>query len=132
MPGVPGTVTLLGTLDPNAFCDMPQVVSIQVQATRIGCVSGPPAPCTLPADPQPVAGDTRSCPVTDPEIVLGVDVTAAGRYHFEALGPGTAGGQTRRCLAVDGDLEIVVADADLEAAASIFATATDAPCPATR
>ncbi len=131
-PGVAGTATLLGTLDPNGFCDMPQVVTIQATATRIGCAPGPPAPCTLPAEPETIEGDVRSCPVTDPEIVLGVDLTSPGRYHFEAVGAQTAGGQTRRCFAVDGNVEIEVTGADLDAAAQIFATLDDDPCPAPR
>lgn len=131
-PGVPGTASLLGTLDPNLFCDMPSVVTVQVFATRVGCDPESTAPCTLPADPEPVAGDMRACPITDPEIVLGVDVTSAGRYQLEAVGAQTAGGQTARCFAVDANVQLDVLEADLQAAAQIYATLTDSPCPTGR
>jgi hypothetical protein len=131
MPGTPGTVTLLGELRPDAFCQMPEVERITIRATQIGCEPGLPAPCTLPAEPVPRDGDIATCPVTDPVRLLGVDVTEAGRYRVEAVGRFTTGEDVTRCFATpDGETEIVVTDADLDAGDTIDLVATDAACPA--
>lgn len=129
-PGTPGTAMLLGELMPEDLCRMPEVVQITILATRIGCEPGPPAPCTLPADPQPVAGDIATCPVTDPVRLLGVEVSQAGRYQVEAVGELTTGESVAHCFsAADGDPEIVVTAADLDAGRVIDLQSSGEACP---
>jgi hypothetical protein len=127
--------TLLGTFDPNLFCDMVGVVTIEVVATRVGCVPGPPAPCTLPAEPEPIAGDRISCPVTDPSIALGVDLTEPGRYRLEGVGELTTGEQVRRCFSTEdegggeGEAEVELDQAAIDAGEQVAMRLTAGSCP---
>lgn len=129
-PGTPGTVTLLAELMPEDLCRMPEVVRITIQATRIGCEPGPPAPCTLPAEAQAVEGDIATCPVTDPVRLLGVEVSQPGRYRVEAVGRFTTGESVAHCVSTaDGDPEVVVTAADLDAGSTVDLQSTGEPCP---
>lgn len=125
----PGVVTLLGELRPSELCQMPEVERITVEATRIGCEPGPPAPCTLPAEPEVVEGDIATCPVSDPVRLMGVEVDEVGRWQVRAVGRFTTGETVDRCFTgPDGTTEIVVTQADLDAGATLDLKATDAPC----
>jgi hypothetical protein len=128
--GTADAVTFLGTFDPNLFCDRPEVVAIELQATRVGCVPGPPSPCTLPATPEPISGDRLSCPVTDPQVTLGVEVSTPGGYAVAAVGLHTAAGTTERCLVQpDGRAVTEIDAAQIEAGVLISLTPSDAACP---
>ncbi len=125
----PGTVVLLVDVDPEPLCNTVGVVEVQLVATRTGCESAPPAPCTLPADPPILEGDRFTCPNTDPSRLMGVEVDAAGRYTVQSVIEFTDGQTDLRCHAQGGDPEVLVTAAEVDAGAVQTLDDGDVPCP---
>lgn len=128
---MPGTVTLLAEVEGARICDSsPGAVSLQLQATLVGCEPGPPAPCTLPSERPVVEGDRATCPITDPIRLMGVDITEPGRYQIDLVVQLTTGESSTECFeGPDEATEIAVTEDDLDAGATITVAATGAPCP---
>lgn len=127
--GTPGVVSFLGEVATAPACNTAGAVAVQWQATRVGCVDPPPAPCTLPGTPRPIEGDLTSCPQTDQAVLLGVEIEQSGRYIIEAVLQLTAAEPEPECYANAGVTEIVVTDEQIAAGAVVMVTPTGAPCP---
>ena len=124
----PGIVLLVAPV-PTAACDTVGATVVQWQATRIGCVEGPPAPCTLPAEPRPAVGDRFDCPRTDPTVLLGVELETPGRYQAEALVELTAAPAESECYRVEGGLDFVVTEDMIAAGTLLMAEPSGRGCP---
>lgn len=125
----PGTVVLLADVDPEPLCNTVGVTEVRLVARRIGCESPPPAPCTLPANPPTIEGDRRACPITDPTLLLGVEVDQAGRYEVQTEVEFTTGDTEARCHTLGGDPEVLVPAEDVEAGAVRMLDDGDVACP---
>lgn len=125
----PGTALLLVEVDPQPLCNTVGVVAVQLVARRTGCESAPPAPCTLPADPPTVEGDTFTCPNTDPSRLMGVEVSEAGRYAVESVIEFTTGDTERLCHTLSGDPEVLVTAAAVDAGTLLNLDDGDVACP---
>ena len=125
---VPHTV-LLATVS-NTLCDGVGVVGAQLQAVQVGCESPPPAPCTMPADPPPILGDLLSCPITDPEVTLGVRIERAARYQVEVVADRAPEAPTSECFAeTTMATSVLVTGDDLDAHATKMLVGTGTACP---
>jgi hypothetical protein len=111
-PGEPHATILVPV--PNSVCEDPKVVSVQVRALQIGCETPPPAPCTMPADPEHVLGDQATCPITDPTVTLGVMVTTPGEYRIDAVTDRTPDAPTSECYATNQQTSVLVTTVDLD------------------
>lgn len=127
--GTPGLVSFFGDVATAPACDTVGAVAVQWQATRVGCVDPPPAPCTLPGTPRPVEGDLMTCPQTDASVLLGVEVEQSGRYIVEAVLQLTSDEPEPECYADAGVTEIIVTDEQIAAGAVVMVTPTGSPCP---
>ncbi len=125
----PGTVLLLVDVNPEPFCNTVGVTGVQLIARRVGCESGPPAPCTLPAEPTTIEGDLFTCPNTDPSTLMGVEVGQGGRYEVQTVTEFTTGESEARCNAQGGDPEIVVLASEVEVGTVTMLDDADVPCP---
>lgn len=119
--------TLLAQVDVREFCDQVGIVEVVLLAERVGCPPGDP--CEL--EPPLVFEGTRyTCPATDDQALLGVDVNEPGVYLVEAQAVFTADGEASECFALaDADPEILVTRADVEQGAQIMLEDTGVPCP---
>ena len=102
---------------------------VEIRATRFGCVSPPPAPCTLPEPLQTDVGDRLQCPV-DGDGVFRVEVDAAGRYYVELVGIAADGAETAQCLTNTAETFVIVDNAAFDTNPTIALTAQPDPCPA--
>lgn len=125
----PGTVLLLVDVNPEPLCNTVGVTAVQLVARRTGCESAPPAPCTLPAQPQTIEGDIFTCPNTDPSTLMGVEVGQGGRYEVQTVIEFTTGESDIRCNAQGGDPEILVLASAVEAGAVTMLDDADVSCP---
>lgn len=91
----PGAL-VLGTVDTAEFCDRDEVVSVQISATWLGCLAERPD-CDEPTEVVS-EGDRYSCPATDPQRLLGVELTRPGSYRFEAVATLTTGPPLHHCF----------------------------------
>lgn len=105
--------TVLAEVDLEWACSQDDVTRVELQATRVGCVNPPPAPCTLPQMPRPVVGEGADCPSASPQT-LRVELEQAGRYHVELVRLAGEAELRRVCFGEDGGEELLVTEADLE------------------
>jgi hypothetical protein len=112
---------------PSAACDEVGVVSIQVRARRVGCEQ--PVPCTVPANPPDILGDTATCPITDPERLLAVEVDESGRYYVDTIADRTPDDPLYECHGLDMEAEVLVTSVDLEVGAEKELVALGVECP---
>lgn len=125
----PGAVLLLADVNPEPLCGTVGVTQVQLIATRVGCESPPPAPCTLPAEPRSVDGDVFTCPNTDPSTLLGVEVELGGRYQVQTVVEYTTGETEARCHTAGGDPEVLVRADEVEAGVVRMLDDGDVACP---
>lgn len=112
-PGEPRATILVPV--PNSVCDDPKVVSVQVRALQVGCEHPPPAPCTMPANPEHVLGDQATCPITEPTATLGVVVTTPGDYQIDAVTDRTPDAPTSECYAASNqETSVLVTSIDID------------------
>lgn len=119
---------LLGAV-PNTVCDDPAVVSVELQAVKVGCEDPLPAPCTVPSNPEPVVGDRVSCPITDNSVTLGVRVELAAVYQVEAVLDRSPDAADGLCFGAEEPTRVLVSTEDLEAHAQKMLDATGQACP---
>lgn len=119
---------LLGEVDAEGACNTAGVIESRIRAFRVGCEQGPPAPCTLPSEPEAIEGDRSSCPTSDQEVLLGVDITQPGRYRVEEVWIDPVVDERVFCFAEDGQTEILVTTQDVEEGRSRVLTRTSGPC----
>ncbi len=120
---------LLATVS-NSICDSVGVVAVQLEAVQIGCERPAPAPCTKPANPPPVIGDRVSCPITDPDVTLGVRIELAAEYSVEVVADRSPEAETRECFAESTMLSSVrVTSIDLDVAAQKMLVGKGSACP---
>lgn len=106
--------TVAAMVDVAAACSMSGATRVRLQATRVGCVNPPPAPCTLPQIPQVVEGDGVDCPATDSPQTLRVEFSQTGRYHVEVV---TLAGDevvSAVCWGEGGEVELLIDDERLQ------------------
>ena len=120
---------LLGEVDAEGACNTAGVVESRIRAFRVGCEQGPPAPCTLPAEPEVIQGDRNSCPTSDREVLLGVAVSQPGRYRVEEVWIDPVVNERVFCFADGGETEILVTTQDVEQGRTLMLTRTSDPCP---
>lgn len=101
---------------------------VEIRATRFGCVSPPPAPCTLPEPLQTDVGDRLQCPV-EGDGVWRLEVEAAGRYYVELVSIAADGTETAQCLTNTAEDFVLVDDAAFMDNPTIVLTAQPDPCP---
>jgi hypothetical protein len=124
-PGEPRT-TLIATV-PSSACDEVGVVSIQIRALRYDCEF---QPCTKPANPQHELGDMATCPITDPERLLGIDVDQSGYYYVDTAADRTPDDPTYECHGTTVmQPSVLVTSVDLENRAEYSLVALGNPCP---
>jgi hypothetical protein len=123
--------TLLATIDGAAACELTGVVEVVLRATIVGCDPPPPAPCTLPVDPIPIEGDRMTCPSSETQVLLGVEVPRTGEWRVEAAYRYVTEPDSFVCYAPPGATEpvAVVTMADLDAFAEIEVVSQGGPCP---
>lgn len=115
--------------DVAAVCGLTGVTRVELQATRTGCVSPAPAPCTLPNPLRTTIGDAVDCPAADSPATLNVDLTAAGRYSIELVGLEGEDERVRMCQGIDAERELLVTDEAFEASETFVVTLIDTnPC----
>jgi len=124
-PNVLPTVEI--TANPSTSCrDDGELV---LRATRIGCVSPPPAPCTLPTVAKTFEGETVACPSMETSDVMRVELPQTGRYFIDLVHTAADGTETARCYAEDGEAELIIDDERLAANPTIVAEKLGAnPC----
>jgi hypothetical protein len=132
--GGPAVATLIGPVDTQAYCNTVGTIEIEVRARRIGCDPDSTGPCTVPSDPPPIVGDKISCPSTDDQTRLGVDIDEPGVYQVEAVGRSTTGDEQVDCFApvgtpMGGSPDVEVRGADIEGSAQIELQPGPGPCP---
>ncbi|MBK6916052.1 MAG: hypothetical protein IPH07_01500 [Deltaproteobacteria bacterium] len=121
--------TLLAQV-PNTVCDDPKVVSVQVTARQIGCERPAPAPCTKPADPPLLTGDSATCPISDPTRALGVEVDFAAEFEVEVVADRSPEAATAECYAASVMARsVLVTGIDLDVRATKELVAVGQPCP---
>lgn len=122
-------VTILAAV-PNTVCDEVGVVAVQIEAVQVGCEHPPPAPCTMPSDPPPVLGDMVSCPITDPEVTLGVRIDFAAEYQVSVVLDRTPDAAVSQCYAESSmRTSVLVTSIDLDVHAQKMVTGLGSPCP---
>lgn len=107
-------------LDPSTACGADG--SLLLRATLVGCVSPPPAPCTLPDPPRVYDGDTVACPATETAATMRVQIEQAGRYHVELAAVAADGTETAQCYAEADDADLIVEKEALDTNPTIAAT----------
>jgi hypothetical protein len=124
--GEPRTTMLVPVA--NSVCDDPKVVAVQARARRIGCEH---EPCTVPADPPYLLGDQASCPITEPELELGVVVDESGEYQIDVLRDRTPEASQSQCYAESTQQStVLVTSIDLDIrAVKMDLLALGHPCP---
>jgi hypothetical protein len=125
----PPQTTLLVSVS-NAICDTVGVTSVQVRARRVGCEHPPPSPCTLPSIPTDQLGDQATCPITDPEVVLGIVVDDPGKYLVDSVAHMEDGDPITNCYASSVMVnDVLVTSVDIEIGAHKNLVSLDTPCP---
>lgn len=127
-PPAPGAV-FEGKVDALALCGFEGAKNVTLRATRVGCVPGPPAPCTLKTDPyEEFIGDAVVCPASETARDMRVTVANAGRYQVDARTV-TASGTQSLCYAPMKAVELEIGNDEVEASARVFVAAQSGPCP---
>lgn len=127
--GGPSQVILLVEV-PNSTCDAVGVVEIEARARRVGCESPPPAPCTLPAIPVDILGDKATCPISDPNVRLGVTIDDPGRYLVDTVARRDGDDPITSCFAATPmATEVLVTTVDLEIRAEKSLMPLGVACP---
>jgi hypothetical protein len=126
---VPNTLpTLQVTTDAAAVCAA--ATAVELRATRFGCVSPPPAPCTVPSPLVAIVGDRFDCPINgDGDGTWRVEVEAAGRYYVELVAIDGGGVETADCLSNTADAHVIVDNAAFDTNPTIAVTPRGEPCP---
>lgn len=105
------------------------VVGVQVQALQVGCEHPPPAPCTMPSDPEPILGDMVSCPLTD-DVTLGVRIELAAEYQVSVVADRSPEDPTTECFAENAmQTSVRVTSVDLDVQAQKMLVALGSACP---
>ncbi len=102
--------------------------AVEIRATRFGCVSPPPAPCTVPEPLQTDVGDRLTCPV-EGDGVWRVEVDAAGRYYVELVAIAAGGTESAQCLTNTAEDFVIVDNAAFDTNPTIALSAQAGPCP---
>lgn len=122
--------TIVGEVDAAVACSTAGANRVELWATRIGCVDPPPAPCTLPEVPRPIAGESVDCPPPGSPVTLRVELEQAGRYQVEAV---ILDGDTELssiCYGFAGDAEVLVTEAEIDDNSVVITAPLDGqPCP---
>jgi len=125
-PGEPRATLLVRV--PTTDCDVVGAVSVQVRARRIGCEQ--PTPCTVPANPPDILGDLATCPITEPERLLGVEIDEPGRYYVDTIIDRTPDEPQYECHgSAMMNPEVLVTSVDLEVRVERELVALGMPCP---
>ncbi|MEX1364459.1 MAG: hypothetical protein AB1Z98_15140 [Nannocystaceae bacterium] len=121
--------SIFAEVDVAVSCSVAGATRVELQATRVGCVDPPPAPCTLPEVPRPVIGEAASCPPEGSPQNLRVELDNAGRYQVEVVTFEGELEQSRVCYGFAGESELVVTEAEI-AGNSVFVVAPldGSPC----
>lgn len=124
--GIPVVTT---SADVAAVCGLAGVTRVELQATRVGCVSPPPAPCTLPNPLRTTIGDAVTCPADASPVTLSVDITMAGRHAIELVGWEGEMERVRMCHSIDAERELLVDNEAFDAGEMFSVTLLDTdPC----
>ncbi|MEZ4385704.1 MAG: hypothetical protein R3A79_30575 [Nannocystaceae bacterium] len=121
-------VRVSGPVDLLDLCGVIGATNVFMRAERVGCVDAPPAPCSLPAQPEPIVGETAGCPSAATARRMSVDVEVAGKYQIAAVTI-TETGTQELCFGVAGADVIEIRDAAIEAREAIAVEAKIGPCP---
>jgi hypothetical protein len=122
--------TLLADV-PNTVCDEVGVVGVQIQAVQVGCEHPPPAPCTKPTDPPPQLGDMVSCPITDTNVTLGVEIDFAAEYQVSVVADRTPDDPSAECYAEStSETTVLVTSEDVDGGAQKLLVGLGSACPA--
>lgn len=117
-PQPEGTATLRAELDVSDRCNVVGVIEVQLRARWLGC--GDLMDCDPDAGPLQRQGTRVTCPSTEPEVPMAVDVARAGLWRVEAVARQTTGDEEPTCLlGPDGATPVVVSVDALDASASI-------------
>lgn len=121
-------VRVVGQVDVIELCGVDGAKVVSFRARRIGCVPGPPAPCTIPVDPyQEIVGDAATCPASHTALDMRVVIESPGRYQIEAQAL-TEGGYVGRCFGPGGADEVAVTQAQIDERAGVAVAARAGPC----
>jgi len=124
--GVPNTApTVVAEVDVTAACGQAGATRVELQATRVGCIDPPPAPCTLAEPPRPVVGEGLECPVDASPQTLRVELTQTGRYHVEVTTLAGEDEVSRVCFGEGGEVELLINEARLNGKPTIDVTELD-------
>jgi hypothetical protein len=128
--GVPNTApTVVAEVDVTAACGQAGATRVELQATRVGCIDPPPAPCTLPEVPRTVLGEGLECPAGASPQALQVELDQTGRYHVEVLTLAGEDEVSRVCFGEAGEVELLVTEARLNSNPTIEVLELDgSPC----
>jgi len=128
--GVPNAApTVVAQADVTAACGQAGATRVELQATRVGCIDPPPAPCTLPEELRPVVGDGLECPVDASPQELAVELTQTGRYHVEVVTLAGEADLSRVCFGEAGETELLITEARLNGKPTIDVAELDgSPC----
>lgn len=120
---------VVGQVDVIDLCGVSEAKVVSFRARKVGCVPGPPAPCTLKVDPyEEVVGDAATCPASQTARDMTVRIESPGRYQIEAQAL-TPGGYVGKCFAPQGgEAELEVSAAQIEARARIAVYGRAGPC----
>lgn len=120
--------TLLGRVDVVRFCDRVGVVEVVFRAERIDC---PPGDACDPVVSIAFEGTRYTCPATEAEALMGVEVNEPGIYLVEAVAVFTADGEASECFGrVASPPAVSVTGAAIEQSAQIMLRGTGEACPA--
>lgn len=114
--------TIVADASVDRACSPSSVAEVSLRATKVGCESGPPAPCTLPNPPPVFDSAAVACPIDAP---LELQIDEGGRYAVEVVrDPGAT--ESTACWG-----EEVVVTTEAVEASQIITTAmvSEAPCP---
>lgn len=121
-------VRVVGQVDVIELCGVDGAKVVSFRARRIGCVPGPPAPCTIAVDPyEEIVGDAATCPASHTALDMAVRVESPGRYQIEAQAL-TEGGYVGRCFGPGGGDEVEVSLEQIEERATLAVSARAGPC----
>lgn len=113
-------------IDASATCGADG--SLLLRATQVGCVSPPPAPCTMPMTPPVYEGDTIACPSTEAAATMRVGIEKAGRYNVELVTVAGDGTESTECFSDRDDPELIVDDSAFNTNRTIPAMSLGGPC----